>query len=79
MVFFALDFGKIIGHLRRFFFLAPACSLCLILHGKSESADVKTFFGLHLILCGKSDVCGRKDLFFWCSPDFAWKIECLWT
>ena len=45
MYFFALDFGQKIGHLRRYFlFLAPACSLHLILRGKSESADVKTFF-----------------------------------
>ena len=47
--FFALDFRQKIGRLRRYFlFLAPACTLHLILRGKSESVDVKTFFALHL-------------------------------
>ena len=66
MYFLHLILGKTIGHLRRYFlFPAPACSLHLILRGKWESADVKTFFfGLHLILRGKLDVSEREDFVF---------------
>ena len=58
MYFFALDFGQKIGHLRSYFlFLAPACSLHLILRGKSESADVKTFLsGMAIASQSKSNV-----------------------
>ena len=82
-----------------FFFLSPAYSLYMILRGKSEFADVKTFFwsspdfarkiyvcgrenflfffGLHLILRGKLDVCEREDLFFCSSLDF-WRNIYRW-